>query len=129
MGAGANVVGQGGVLLGTGASLQTGGTSVGTYAVNTTTNNTTTEPTEAVAALNAALELGQQAEMESESVALGAQNASLGIGTNIPAVTVNSSVSPSSTTGTSSNTRYFVEFGLVIAGVLGLVYFWKQKAA
>lgn len=115
--------GQYGVAIGAGAQLQTGGISAASGATVTIA-----EPTEAVAALNAALGIAAAAQNTSESVALEALDAQNGIGTGTGRGVVNA---PGTTTGAApaSNTRYLVEFGLVIAAALGLGWLAMRKHA
>jgi hypothetical protein len=116
--------GQYGVGVGAGASVQTGGT---TYGAGSTV--TIAEPTEAVAALNAALAIGQQAVLSGESVALQAQNAQYGIGVGTGRGTAPIDTSGSGSTP-ASHTQYFVEFGIILAVVVaGVVYFQRRKSA
>lgn len=106
-----------GTAVGAGAVVTTGGISAGAGSTITTI-----EPTEAIAALNAALGIAAAAQNTSESVALETLDQQAGVG-------------PGTGRGTSqpgasqpaSNTRYLVEFGLVIAAALGLAWIIKRK--
>lgn len=111
--------GQYGTAVGAGATVQTGGITAGAGSTITVA-----EPTEAVAALNAALGIAAAAQNTSESVALEALDAQNGIGTGTGRGTT-----PGGTSAPSSNTQYLIEFALVIAAALGLGYFVMKKAA
>lgn len=118
--------GQYGVSVGAGASVQTGGISAGAGSTVTIA-----EPTEAVAALNAALAIGAAAQNTSESVALEAMDALNGVGSGTgrgvmgqPPNTYAGESSPAP----ASNTRYFVEFVLVVAAALGITWIVRKHA-
>lgn len=112
--------GQYGTAVGAGATVQTGGITAGAGSTITVA-----EPTEAVAALNAALGIAAAAQNTSESVALEAMDAASGVGPG----TLTGAGSPGSTasSGLSSNTQYLIEFGLVVLAALGLGYFAFRK--
>ena len=110
--------GQYGTAVGAGAVVTTGGVSAGAGSTITVA-----EPTEAVAALNAALGIAAAAQNTSESVALEAMDAANGVGTS------QSGTSQPAASQPASNTQYLIEFALVIAAALGLGYFVMKKAA
>lgn len=111
--------GQYGVSVGAGATVQTGGISGGAGSTITVA-----EPTEAVAALNAALAIGAAAQNTSESVALEALDNQNGIGTGTGRGTTTTASAPAP----ASNTSYLVEFGLVIAAALGVAWIVRKHA-
>lgn len=115
--------GQYGTAVGAGAVVTTGGVSAGAGSTITVA-----EPTEAIAALNAALAIGAAAQNTSESVALEALDASAGVG---PGTGRGTSASTTDTGGIApaSNTQYFVEFALVIAAALGIGWLAMRKRA
>ena len=110
--------GEYGTAVGAGATVQTGGITAGAGSTITVA-----EPTEAVAALNAALGIAAAAQNTSESVALEAMDAANGVGTS------QSGTSQPAASQPASNTQYLIEFALVIAAALGLGYFVMKKAA
>ena len=111
--------GQYGTAVGAGATVTTGGISAGAGSTITTV-----EPTEAIAALNAALGIAAAAQNTSESVALETLNQQAGVGPGTGRGTAQPGGSQP-----ASNTQYLVEFGLVIAAALGLLWIVKRKTA